>query len=757
MPQIYLKNNVFEGTAIIETNGATATHSYGGNTFQDSVEFINSGSAVASYSESAANTYQSYVKLTNEGSSDMIFNYGATETVSGDLTLINASSANDGKIYVCYSSSASLTVSGFTKIYNAGAGTDKNVFLGYNGDLTLNDTLGIQNISTASGDSKVYVAYNSDSEVEVNENIYLECTNTSTQGIYFGYANGTTTLASGKTINFTAGGFSAQALYLNKFTQNGTTAQNLTLSSGATLKLNETSWGGDVAFSAPQLLLSANTFSGDAEFTKTGSGDNSCNGGNTFNGETSITNSGSGNLYLAASNGNDYNGNLSVTVSGTGSVIPAYNASSTLSGNLTVDISVDLNIGNGASSLFTFDGSSAQSINNAGSGSYKIIFSRLKINKSSGDLTLNNPVLVGTNLDLTAGNIISSSTYLLAMGDNSTVSNVSSSSYVNGPVKKLGDDAFVFPVGDDGYYEAIEISAPASTTDAFTAQYHASSHSNTSSYNTPLEGVSTVEYWELDRTSGSSNVDVTLHWSDGSRSGINAIGDITVAHYDGSTWEDKGQDSYTGTYSGPGSITANSVSTFSPFTFGTLDADNSSLPVTILNYDIVKNDNTVDINWSTSSEINNDYFTVERSQNMIDAEEIAVIDGAGNSNILRNYSFTDEKPLNGVSYYRLVQVDFDGKRTEYEWKEVVFKNNNTDISVYPNPAPEGKATLKLNGLNGITEISVFNGIGQIIFSETVYIQNKEYYYPVNLHQSKGMYYIKIYNNNSLYIKKIEVK
>jgi hypothetical protein len=143
---------------------------------------------------------------------------------------------------------------------------------------------------------------------------------------------------------------------------------------------------------------------------------------------------------------------------------------------------------------------------------------------------------------------------------------------------------------------------------------------------------------------------------------------------------------------------------------------------------------------------------------MIDAEEIAVIDGAGNSNILRNYSFTDEKPLNGVSYYRLVQVDFDGKKTEYEWKEVVFKNNNnTDISVYPNPAPEGKTTLKLNGLNGITEISVFNGIGQIIFSETVYIQNKEYYYPVNLHRSKGMYYIKIYNNNSLYIKKIEVK
>jgi len=138
-------------------------------------------------------------------------------------------------------------------------------------------------------------------------------------------------------------------------------------------------------------------------------------------------------------------------------------------------------------------------------------------------------------------------------------------------------------MGSSSYYQGIGISAPTNTTDAFTAEYHPSAYSDIVNFNLPLEGVSGNEYWDLDRTSGTSTVNVTFYWEDGDRSGINAIGDITVAHYNGSSWDDKGQDSHTGNYTA-GSITANSISAFSPFTFGTLDEDNSNLDYQIVLY-----------------------------------------------------------------------------------------------------------------------------------------------------------------------------
>jgi hypothetical protein len=97
----------------------------------------------------------------------------------------------------------------------------------------------------------------------------------------------------------------------------------------------------------------------------------------------------------------------------------------------------------------------------------------------------------------------------------------------------------------------------------------------------------------------------------------------------------------------------------------------------------------VDINWTTASEVNNDYFSVQRSSNGFDFETISKTEGAGNSTTMLHYYSVDKKPLHGISYYRLMQTDFDGTNT---FSQIVPVNNsssyNEDVIIYPNPVTE---------------------------------------------------------------------
>jgi hypothetical protein len=123
---------------------------------------------------------------------------------------------------------------------------------------------------------------------------------------------------------------------------------------------------------------------------------------------------------------------------------------------------------------------------------------------------------------------------------------------------------------------------------------------------------------------------------------------------------------------------------FSPFTLASLTSANP-LPIELVNFNCSYiNRNTNGLNWTTASESNNDYFAIERSSNGIEFNQIAKVDGAGNSLTTLNYSFKDENPLSGISYYRLKQVDFNGK---FSYSEICSVTNNGDgnVSFYPNP------------------------------------------------------------------------
>ncbi|MCO6501026.1 MAG: T9SS type A sorting domain-containing protein [Vicingus serpentipes] len=111
-----------------------------------------------------------------------------------------------------------------------------------------------------------------------------------------------------------------------------------------------------------------------------------------------------------------------------------------------------------------------------------------------------------------------------------------------------------------------------------------------------------------------------------------------------------------------------------------------SLPIELLAFEAKPINQDVGLYWITATEINNDYFTIERSQDAINWEKVLNVNGAGNSNQTITYNGLDKNPYSGTSYYRLKQTDFDGKFAYSHIVAVNFTVAKGGISIYPNPA-----------------------------------------------------------------------
>lgn len=114
---------------------------------------------------------------------------------------------------------------------------------------------------------------------------------------------------------------------------------------------------------------------------------------------------------------------------------------------------------------------------------------------------------------------------------------------------------------------------------------------------------------------------------------------------------------------------------------------NITLPVTFGKVEALLSKNDILVKWNTLSEINNDYYIVEKSLPGNHFESIGMVNGAGTSNSLNKYSFVDNAPKPGPNGYRIMQVDYDGR---YSYSEVVsfyFETSNR-ILVYPNPTSD---------------------------------------------------------------------
>ncbi|MEI9957113.1 MAG: T9SS type A sorting domain-containing protein [Ferruginibacter sp.] len=112
-----------------------------------------------------------------------------------------------------------------------------------------------------------------------------------------------------------------------------------------------------------------------------------------------------------------------------------------------------------------------------------------------------------------------------------------------------------------------------------------------------------------------------------------------------------------------------------------------TLPLTWLTFNATAGTGNVLLNWKTVNEINGNYFDVERSTDGITFTKIGAVNAANNTNT-QTYPFTDNAPLQGISYYRIKQVDKDGKYSYSATIAIRFGKNNPPVMVYPNPARE---------------------------------------------------------------------
>ncbi len=121
--------------------------------------------------------------------------------------------------------------------------------------------------------------------------------------------------------------------------------------------------------------------------------------------------------------------------------------------------------------------------------------------------------------------------------------------------------------------------------------------------------------------------------------------------------------------------------------FITIGSTNTAtpLPIELIEFTAKAIDQYVVVSWKVASETNNDFFTVEKSSDGIHWQEVAKIDGAGDSDSETDYSLKDMNPFRGTSYYRLKQTDFDGK-FEYFGPVMIHGRGATSVKIYPNPA-----------------------------------------------------------------------
>ena len=171
----------------------------------------------------------------------------------------------------------------------------------------------------------------------------------------------------------------------------------------------------------------------------------------------------------------------------------------------------------------------------------------------------------------------------------------------------------------------------------------------------------------------------------------------------------------------------------------------AALPIELISFNANKSNTSTKISWQTASEQNNNFFSIERSQNGNDFDKIGEVKGIGNSIKTQNYSFVDASPVKGTNYYRLRQTDFDGKETVSKTVSVTFDGKAAKAKVYPTVVKD-ILTVELAS-DATTEILVRDITGRLILTK-----NTEGPFSTTLDlgtTANGLYFITVQSNQGL--------
>jgi hypothetical protein len=189
-------------------------------------------------------------------------------------------------------------------------------------------------------------------------------------------------------------------------------------------------------------------------------------------------------------------------------------------------------------------------------------------------------------------------------------------------------------------------------------------------------------------------------------------------------------------------------------TVGTRNLASTPLPIQLVDFDVSAHPDGVLANWETTNEINNDFFTLERSTDGEEFEDVMRIPGAGTSEGTLYYEAIDTPYTLGDFYYRLKQTDFDGKTATSGIRKVTLTKSLFYVKVYPNPVDRGEFTIELPADNYAASVEMLNSAGQIVYSGTTRSSNN----TVDVKElPKGIYFLRVLSNSGVSTSKLVLR
>lgn len=455
------------------------------------------------------------------------------------------------------------------------------------------------------------------------------------------------------------------------------------------------------------LVLTGNIFFADAQVGITNTGTLQINSGASVTGMADFTNTASGSFV---NNGNLYlSGNISNSQSGMSA---------------------------GTGTLF-LNGSSAQSIN----GTQVLKTYNLVTNNTSG-IILNNNLSVSGVHAYTTGMITTSATpnYMIYEAG-SSYSGSSDAQHVNGWVKKFGNTAFTFPVGNASYLRPVALSN-LSVSGEFNAKYNTSPTPNHASLNTPLVLVDTFEYWTINRISGGS-AQVTMNWDQSKVPFPNiTLGGVRAASFSG-LWNNIGG-AGTGVVATSGSVTSNSTNIFN--TNFVIGSTSWVLAAKIISFSASRENGYTRINYTIGNELNVDRYELERSDDGMRFYTITTKSPFNRSGT-EFYSYNDNAALKGTVYYRLKVIELSN---QVSYSAVVsVSDHSKDLYVIKNPIDESIEIYAGTPATGTYNYSITAVNGQVMQAGTLDI-NQPGTYSIKLQSlfASGSYMLLMQNKDT---------
>lgn len=230
------------------------------------------------------------------------------------------------------------------------------------------------------------------------------------------------------------------------------------------------------------------------------------------------------------------------------------------------------------------------------------------------------------------------------------------------------------------------------------------------------------------------------------------IGTVTI---------DMGEDSYIGLAHTSQEDGILGTGQFANVSYTCVDNNGGVFPVELLSFTGKEMEESIALNWETSMELNNNYFTLEKSLDGTTFEHVARVSSQGNSNSLQRYQAIDENPIPGRNIYRLRQTDLDGSTKKLEIIEVYYNQLSPQyVRAYPNPIRSGETlNVEIDVLSrGTVSFQIVNLLGQVMKQKEVRLASGRHQVSLDTQDLEEAYYTLIIQDGSAKrIRKLVVK